>query len=132
MNSTGGIWKGSLRIVKRLTIIGCFGYTLDQHIASPWVLDGSSMEPTLQHYQLVVTFPWMTSLSRSNIVIIKNPFSPQERICKRVIGKYANVDLGTLDRVQTNDYFSFARRHHQLSKTRHSHTRGAILAGRRQ
>ena len=75
------------QIVKKGTIFGCLAYTFDDWVASPWFLTEDSMEPTLKHGQVVVTRSWVTTLSRGDIVIVKHPENPQERICKRVVGE---------------------------------------------
>ena len=77
--------KMFLGILQKAGLLGCIGYTFKQYLFDIWVLEESSMEPTLKDGQIVVT-THKTSLSRGDIIIVKHPQSPAERVCKRIIG----------------------------------------------
>eukprot|EP00093_Oithona_nana_P012199 12199.XXX_757166_756485_1 [CDS] Oithona nana genome sequencing. len=73
-----------LGVFQKIGLLGCIGYTFKQYLFDIWVLEESSMEPTLKDGQIVVT-THKTSLSRGDIIIVKHPQSPDERVCKRII-----------------------------------------------
>ena len=77
--------KMLLGVFQKIGLLGCIGYTFKQYLFDIWVLEESSMEPTLKDGQIVVT-THKTSLSRGDIIIVKHPQSPDERVCKRIIG----------------------------------------------
>lgn len=72
-------------IAKKTALLGCVGFTFQQYLACPWLLSESSMEPTFSHGQIVLSTAWYKSLQRGDVVIIKNPQKPTDRMCKRVI-----------------------------------------------
>ena len=45
------------------------------------------MEPTFFDGQIVLTTALNTRLQKGDVVIVKDPFSPEENICKRIVGK---------------------------------------------
>ena len=81
--------KNILQICQKAALLGCIGYTFQQYCMTVWLLEETSMEPTLQDGQVVVTTPWInkSELSRGDIIIVKHPQRPTESICKRIIGK---------------------------------------------
>ena len=82
--------KHSKEIFKKSLILGCIGYTFQQYLFDIWILEESSMEPTLKDGQVVVT-TYKTSLSRGDVIIVKHPQSPTENVCKRIIGELTTV-----------------------------------------
>jgi len=70
---------------KKILILGCVGYTAQEYIATPWYLEETSMEPTLKAKQIVLSSSLFSSLSRGDIVIVKSPQNPKQRVCKRII-----------------------------------------------
>ena len=45
------------------------------------------MEPTFSDGQIVLTTALNTRLQKGDVVIVKDPYSPEQNICKRVVGK---------------------------------------------
>ena len=82
--------KHSKEIFKKSLLLGCIGYTFQQYLFDIWILEESSMEPTLKDGQVVVT-TYKTSLSRGDVIIVKHPQSPTENVCKRIIGELTTV-----------------------------------------
>ena len=58
-----------------------------QYVARPWRLEDTSMEPTFHDGDVVLTTSLNSKLQKDDIVILKDPFRPDQRICKRVIGE---------------------------------------------
>ena len=81
------MFKTLREICKKVVILGCVGYTAQEYIATPWYLEETSMEPTLKAKQIVLTTSLFNTLSRGDIVIIKSPQDPKQRVCKRIIGE---------------------------------------------
>ena len=49
------------------------------------------MEPTFSDGDLVLTTTLNSKLQKGDIVILKDPFRPDQKICKRVVGKLHRV-----------------------------------------
>ena len=81
------MFKTLREICKKVVILGCVGYTAQEYIATPWYLEETSMEPTLKAKQIVLTTSLFNTLSRGDIVIVKSPQDPKQRVCKRIIGE---------------------------------------------
>ena len=81
------MFKTLREICKKVVILGCVGYTAQEYIATPWYLEETSMEPTLKAKQIVLTTSLFSTLSRGDIVIVKSPQDPKQRVCKRIIGE---------------------------------------------
>ena len=58
-----------------------------QYVARPWRLEDSSMEPTFHDGDVVLTTALNSKLQKDDIVILKDPFRPDQKICKRVLGE---------------------------------------------
>jgi signal peptidase I len=86
--SSARVVKSLPKILRKSVILGCVGYTFQQYVASPWLLAEDSMDPTFKDGQLVLSTAWYNSLSRGDVVIVKQLQNPKERVCKRIVGTY--------------------------------------------
>lgn len=79
------------RIARTLTATLATGYCITRFIAEPILLQGPSMEPTIQNNDVIIAEK-LTSTFRKNdykrgdIVVVRSPLNPHNFICKRIAG----------------------------------------------
>lgn len=57
-----------------------------QVVLGACVVDGDSMVPTLRHGERVIILKLHGRLQRGDLVVVKNPWDPDELLVKRVVG----------------------------------------------
>ncbi len=67
------------RLLRWSAVGGCAAYTFSLYVGSPWLLRGSSMEPTLADGHLVFCrpWPWCGQVRTGDVVLVRHPQEPR-------------------------------------------------------
>lgn len=81
----------TMSFLRTFTATMATGYCITRFIAEPILLQGPSMEPTIQHNDVIIAEKYTATFKkneykRGDIVVVRSPLNPHTFICKRIVG----------------------------------------------